>query len=80
MARELEKEAYGHWVSQEFPIVFQRVVDDEEIQVEIDMIASTQQRVTLEIAVDQGKWFTGFVPVVETAVVKKEPPQEGERT
>lgn len=70
MASELEMKSYEHWGAQEFPIVFQRVVDDEEIQVQIDLLENTDEYLHLLVAIS-GSFFSQFFPVSRSFMVYK---------
>lgn len=51
VAAQLEVQPYDHWVKEQFPIVYEDVLDGEEVQIEIKILSKKRDYVQLGVCV-----------------------------
>ncbi len=73
IGRDLEKKAYEHWATQEFPIAYETEFEGEEVQVTIDRLELEDDYVHLSIIVFTGWGWSAFSPPGTSVIIRKEP-------
>jgi hypothetical protein len=70
---ELEKEPYGYWAAQVYPIARQTEYQGCPIQVEIDKLEQTDDYIHVLVSVDDGKLPSACFPASASLIIKKAP-------
>lgn len=67
---EYESKPYEYWEIVSFPLTFERIFEDKEIQVEIDILESTPEYLHISFSVFGG-WLSAYCPVGTDIIVRK---------
>jgi len=59
---ECERRPYDYWVAGDYPVVFERSFQGENVQVEIVLLESNPEYVHISVAVDDGGLWAWFPP------------------
>lgn len=70
IAAAMEEKSYTYWCAQSFPQVFEREVDGQEIQVEVEHLEQNRDYIHLNVAVDDGR-LSAFSPACYGAIIHR---------
>lgn len=66
---ELSRRDYSEWDPQQFPMTFQRTVDDTQCSVELTLLEYTSEYIHIGVSIDLGG-LGSYIPVSSSVIAK----------